>query len=130
MAIFLPEAVRACAAAGNLDLGARLIEADAPFPRYRLDLVTARAILAEARDELDEGSELYREAAEGWKEYGHVPERAQALLGLGRCLIGLGSGPEVSVPLQEARAWFSQLGARPLLEETDAWLARATALSS
>jgi hypothetical protein len=130
MAIFLPEAVRACAAAGDLDLGERLIEADAPFRRYRLDQVTARAILAEARGELDDGSELYREAAEGWKEYGHVPERAQALMGLGRCLIGLGSGPEASAPLQEARAVFSQLGARPLLEETDAWLARATALSS
>jgi hypothetical protein len=59
-----------------------------------------------------------------------VPEQAQTSLGLGRCLVQLGAGAEASLPLREAREAFSQLGARPLLEETDAWLVRATALSS
>ena len=130
-AIFLPEALRACAAAGELELGTRLLdEANDRTPRYRHCLLAARSVMAEARGHLDAASALYREAAERWGEYGHVLERAHALLGLGRCLVRLGRSAEAGVPLGEARNVFSQLRARPLLEETDAWLAQATALSS
>lgn len=130
-ALFLPEALRACASAGEFDLGDRLLGAvRVHTPRYQLCLLTGRSVLAEARGDLDEASRLYREAAERWKEYGHVPEHAQALLGLGRCLVQLGAPTDASAPLREARGVFTQLQARPLLEETDAWLARATALSS
>lgn len=86
--------------------------------------------MAEARGDLDEASGLYGDVAERWREYGHVPVRAQALLGLGRCLVQAGAAAEASAPLGEARTVFSGLRARPLLDETDAWLARATALSS
>jgi class 3 adenylate cyclase/tetratricopeptide (TPR) repeat protein len=131
VALFLPEALRASASAGELDLGDRLLGAvDVHTPRHRHCLLTGRAILVEARDDLDEASALYREAAARWEEYGHVPERAQALLGLGRCLVQLGAGVEASAPLGDARTVFGHLRARPLLEETNAWLARATALTS
>ncbi|MGH2555280.1 MAG: tetratricopeptide repeat protein, partial [Actinomycetota bacterium] len=131
VAMFLPEAMRACAAAGELELGARLLEgADDRAPRHRYCLLTARAVLSEAQGELEKASAGYEEAAERWREYGQVPERAQALLGLGRCLVQMGAAAKASVALQEARDVFSELGARPLLEETDTWLAKATALSS
>jgi hypothetical protein len=131
VALFLPEALRASASAGELDLGDRLLgTVDVHTPRHRHCLLTGRAVLVEARDDLDEASALYREAAERWEEYGHVPERAQALLGLGRCLVRLGAGVEASALLGDARTVFGHLRARPLLEETNAWLARATALTS
>jgi hypothetical protein len=84
----------------------------------------------EARGEIERAADLYREAAERWAEFGHVPERGQALLGLGRCLTATGGSAEAVTPLRDAREIFSSLGARPLLDEADAWLAKATALSS
>ena len=51
----------------------------------RLALVTARAILAEARGEGEDAAILYREAARGWSEWGSVVQQAYALVGLGRC---------------------------------------------
>jgi hypothetical protein len=56
--------------------------------------------------------------------------RAQALLGQGRCLVAIGRPAEASVPLQQARDVFTELGAKPAVAETDALLERATALSS
>ncbi len=131
VAVFLPEALRACASAGELEFGGRLLGGvEIPTPRHEHCLLTARAILAEAQGALEEASSLHRKAAERWEKYGHVPERAQALLGLGRSLVGLGAGVEALGPLRDARVVFGQLRARPLVEETDAWLERATALTS
>ena len=72
---------------------------------------------------------LYAEAAERWREFGNVPERAYALLGQGRCLTALGQ-PEAREPLGEARELFASMGYRPALAETDALLEQTTAAAS
>ena len=74
-------------------------------------------------------SALYAEAAERWREFGNVPERAYALLGQGRCLAALGQ-PEAQEPLREARELFASMGYKPALAETDALLERTTAAAS
>ncbi len=68
---------------------------------------TARALLAEARGDLDEAAVGYRGAAARWAEYGSVVEQAYALLGLARC----GDADAA----READAIFARLGARPVL---------------
>jgi len=59
-----------------------------------------------------------------------VPEQAFALLGQGRCLIGLALPTEAAPVLEQAREIFERLRAAPALTEIDALLERATALSS
>jgi hypothetical protein len=56
-------------------------------------------------------------------------ERAHALLGHGRCLLGLGRPAEAREALRAAREIFASLGATPALTETDKCPARATALT-
>jgi class 3 adenylate cyclase len=70
---------------------------------------TGRAILAEARERTEEAAALYAEAAAGWDEWGSVPERAYALLGLGR-----GGDQDAA---REAVAIFERLGARPVVAQ-------------
>jgi hypothetical protein len=100
--------LRLCVAAGELPLAQRLVDgaadvADAPVSRH---MTTAgRAILAEASGRTKEAAVLYAEAAVAWDEWGSVPERAYALLGLGRC------GDEDAA--REAAAIFERLGAVP-----------------
>jgi hypothetical protein len=98
-------------------------------PRRHCHLETGRAVLLEARGELQAASALYAKAAEGWTELRHVLECGLALLGLGRCEVGLGRAGEARAPLAEARDVFVGLGARPL-DETDALLEEATARAS
>jgi class 3 adenylate cyclase/tetratricopeptide (TPR) repeat protein len=69
----------------------------------------ARAMVAEARGEVDRAAELFREAATRWAAYGSVVETGYARLGLGRC----GYPEETS----EAERIFSALAARPLLAD-------------
>ena len=57
-------------------------------------------------------------------------ERAQALLGRGRCLLALKRASDATEPLRDAREIFAALGARPMLGETDSLLERAIALTS
>ena len=94
--------------------------------RHQHARLTAQAVLAEARGDLQEAAGLYEHAAERWTQYGHVLERGQGLLGAGRCLVRL-NGPQAAPKLQDARTSFAALGARPLLAETDAWLLDAAA---
>jgi hypothetical protein len=89
--------------------------------RQRHSVVTARAILAEAEGTPDRAAALYDDVAAAWAEYGHVLEHAQALLGLGRCRLGLGRA-DGSTPLTAAREIFAQLGAHSLAAEADALL--------
>ena len=91
--------------------------------------VSASAQLAEAAGDHDAAARLYEEAAEGWQQFGHVPERAYALLGQGRCLHALGRG-EAEQPLLLARELFALLGYRPALEETEALLHQAQAAAN
>ena len=86
-------------------------------------LATCRAQLAEAVEPA-EAAGLYAGAAERWREFGNVPERAYALLGQGRSLAALDLRV-ADAPLREARELFESMGYRPALEECDALLARA-----
>jgi len=104
----LPTVLRICLAAGELSLAQSLVDgatdaADSPMSRHVT--TTGRAILAEAHGSTEEAAILYAEAAAGWDEWGSVPERAYALLGLGRC------GDEAAA--REAEAIFQRLGAVP-----------------
>jgi hypothetical protein len=78
-------------------------------PIHEHALCTDRAQLAEAAGERAQAATLYAEAAGRWPEFGQVPERADALLGQGRCLFSLGR-PAAKVPLAEARELFTSLG--------------------
>lgn len=98
-------------------------------PRHLNPLVTARAILEEARGNIGEASELYSQAVERWTDFGFVFERGQALLGLGRCLVGSGRSDEGGARLEAAREVFGRLGAGPLVVETDSLLAAAASSS-
>jgi hypothetical protein len=131
-AIEVVDAVRICASAGAVDFGEALLRAAETGmpPRRHCHLETGQALLSEARGELQAASSLYAKAAEGWTELGHVLERGLALLGLGRCELGLGRANEAAASLTEARAVFAELGARPLVAETDALLEEATARAS
>jgi len=105
----VPTALRVCAAVGALDLGEELLAGarDATANRgSRLALVTASAILAEARESREDAALLYRDAAAGWAEWGSVVQHAYALVGLGRC------GDDEA--LREGMLIFERLGAAPL----------------
>jgi len=119
----LPDALRVCARAGELELGERLLKGGTEVvARDRHLALAARAVLTEARGETESAAELYAEAAERWAEFGHALERGLALLGRGRCLAALGRTDEVAAPLREAEAAFQRLGALPLLDEAAALL--------
>lgn len=70
------------------------------------------------------------DAADRWERFGVVPEQGFALLGQGRCLLGLSRPTEAAPILQHAREIFGRLLAAPALAETDALLQQASALSS
>jgi tetratricopeptide (TPR) repeat protein len=116
---FLADLVRLCAGIGNLAAAERLVDlANAFTDRHRLSLATARAVLHEAKGELDPATEAYLDAAEGWASYGHVFEAARARLGAGRCLATTDAA-EAAPHLEGAREAFSHLGAVGLLAEAE-----------
>lgn len=121
----LPDGCRISVASGALRLAERLLEGSAELaPRNRNTILTARAVLAEARGEVEQAADLYAEAAQRWTEYGHVLEHGLAHLGAGRCLGVLGRREEAIPHLTEARAIFARLDARPLVAEVDSELGR------
>lgn len=128
----LPEATRVLVAAGRLDLAATIAPEDSEvhtvFGRHAV--VTARAILAEANGSLVEALALYDDATDRWRAYGFVLEEGHALLGAGRCLLGVGRRGEASARLRAAREIFTKLQARLLLGEVDSHLQKAGQLSS
>jgi len=121
----LPTLVRAALTLGEPELAARLADGVQPrTPLFEHALRACRAQLAEAAGDRAEAAGLYSEAAEHWREFGNVPERAHALLGQGRSLASLGS-PEAEVPVREACALFASLGYKPALAEAEALLGPA-----
>jgi len=125
------DGVRVAVGTGDTELAARLLEGGSePAARHRHAVLTARATLAEANGQAPEALELYEDAARRWAEFGFVLERGQALLGTGRCLVRLGRATEARTPLEDARAVFLGLRAKPLVAQVDAVLERATALTS
>jgi len=130
-AVMLPSMVRTALAIGEPSVAQALVgdlEPNAPYIEQAL--VTANAALTEARGDLQAAADAYADAAGRWERFGVVPEEAFALLGQGRCLIGLSRGPGASRALQRAREIFERLQAIPAVAETDALLMQATALSS
>jgi hypothetical protein len=82
----LASAARCCVAAGVPSTAQRLVEeSKGVVRRDRLNVLSARATLAEARGDVEDAAELYAEAAEGWRQFGNPLEEAEALLGRARC---------------------------------------------
>jgi len=127
----LGEAIRTALAAAAPEVAARL--AGAVQPRHPLDqhaVATAHALLAEHHGQHVEAAGLFADAADRWKRFEVPWERAQALLGQGRCLLALGQPGEAREPLRTARDIFTTLGARPALTETDKLSAQASAMTA
>jgi len=125
---YLPVVGRVCSAAGDLEPVQRLLEAGngRELPRNRF-VVGVEAIVAEARGENEMAESLYEEACQGFEEYHSVVEHAYALVGLGRTLFACDRGTDAVRPLEAAREIFEQLGARPLVDETEGLLAKSLA---
>ncbi|MHB8643799.1 MAG: ATP-binding protein [Gaiellaceae bacterium] len=80
------DAVRACVAAGQLELAERLVAGMHPHTLHEENFQTAcRAILAEARDEIETARALYEDAAARFAAWPFPLEQALALQGLARC---------------------------------------------
>ncbi|MCI0634984.1 MAG: hypothetical protein L0206_13865 [Actinobacteria bacterium] len=125
------QAARILAAAGELDLlEVCRRQDDSTLPRSRWSLLTSGAILAESKGQIEDALTSYRDVARGWASFGNRPESAFAEMGAGRCLLALGRPDEAGGHLRDARKIFGDLGAVPLIEQTDDLLARATAKTS
>ena len=123
--------VRTALGIGDRELAERLVYGFEPrYPYAEHALVAAKAALVEARGDLQAAADAYADAADRWEPSGVVPEQGFALLGQGRCLVGLARPTEAGPVLRKAHEVFERLGAAPALGETDALLQRATALSS
>jgi hypothetical protein len=131
LAVLLPSMVRTALSCADPELAERLVADMTPRTPYAEHaLVAARAAIAEAARNLESAVERYADAAGRWEAFGHVLERAFALLGQGRCLLALSRAGEGAEVLRSAREVFAYLGARPAVEEIDDLLAPSTALSS
>jgi hypothetical protein len=128
---YLPAMVRTALGIGDSDLADRLVSGFKPrYPLAAHALVEANAALTEDQGDLQAAADAYADAADRWEGFGVVPEQGFALLGQGRCLLGLAQ-PKEAVPLvRHAREIFERLQAAPALAETDELLQRATGLSS
>ena len=128
--VAFPELIRTALALGETALAQRLVANLEPrTPMAQHASASARAQLAEAGDRHADAARLYGEAAERWREFGNVPERAYALLGRGRCLVAVGDAA-AELPLAEARDLFASMGYKPALAETEKLLAETLAKSA
>ena len=129
-AAYLPAMVRTALAVGDRQLAERFVGGVEPPHRYTEHaLVAAHAALAEDRGDLQAAANAYAEAADRWHAFGVVPESGFALLGRGRCLLGLARPTEAGNVLRAAREIFERLDAAPMRSETDALLAEAISRS-
>jgi hypothetical protein len=127
----LPAMVRAALQIGEPALAERLIgDLEPRYPYAEHALVAANAAITESRGDLQAAADAHADAADRWERFGVVPEQAFALLGQGRCLLGLSRPTEAATVLQHTREIFARLQAAPALAETDTLLAQATAFSS
>jgi hypothetical protein len=129
--VMLPAMVRTALGIGEPSLAERLVaDYKPPYPLAEHALVAANAALAETRGDLSPAADAYADAADRWERFGAVAEQAFALLGQGRCLVGLSRPTEATPILRHDREIFVRLQAAPALAETDALLQQATAISS
>jgi hypothetical protein len=129
---FLPDVARVCAAHDRLDVLERLVsdEHRVRNERGRRALAAARAVLAEARGDHADAAAGYADVAHGWLMYGSIPERADALLGRGRCQLALGEVDEARLALEDARVHLEELGAAPALAEVDELLSESANMTA
>ncbi len=123
--------VRVAMVTGDRELAERLVEGSKPRnPLAERARLMANATLAEVRGDLREAADVFGQLTSGPEALGLVYDEALALLGQGRCLLGLSRPTEATPVLQRASEIFARLKAAPALAETDALLQQATALSS
>jgi tetratricopeptide (TPR) repeat protein len=127
--LFLPVAVRMLVAVGAIDDAEEMIARAGSSGSRRLQLAfeTAKAIVAEARGELEDAEARYGSLGERWTAYGFGLEEARARQSRGRVLLALGREEEARGELERARELIEPLGAAPLLADIDALLERAYA---
>ena len=129
--MLVPTMVRTAQAIGEWALADRLMSGLQPRTSYGEHArVAANAAVTEARGDLRAATDAYGDAAGRWERFGVIPEQAFALLGQGRCLLGLSRATEALPVLHHAREILERLQAAPALAETDALLQHAIALSS
>ncbi|MDP9295668.1 MAG: hypothetical protein M3O88_03085, partial [Actinomycetota bacterium] len=81
----LAEAARLCVQAGEVSLAEQLAsESRGVVPRDRLNVLSARAVVAEANGNKELAADLFAEASIGWREFSNPLEEAEALLGFTR----------------------------------------------
>ena len=109
--LYLPEIVRVVIAAGEPDLAHRIV-GDRPVHvrRTRLAVESSRALLAEARGDLDAADVGYRTAASGWEAWGGRFEQGHAAAGLARSLEAMGKVGEAALAASKADSIFAPLG--------------------
>jgi class 3 adenylate cyclase/tetratricopeptide (TPR) repeat protein len=98
---------------------ARMLAAIEPaaVPKFPLGVATVIASDAEAREAAGEHETAlprYEDAAERWRQTGHVFGQALALSGMAGCLDALGRAPEANSRSVEAAVIFERLGASAL----------------
>jgi class 3 adenylate cyclase/tetratricopeptide (TPR) repeat protein len=126
----LPQLVRSALALGDAALSEALIAGVAPrTPLQQHALRACAAELAEASGDHAGAVDRYREAADGWRVFGHIPELAHALFGQGRSLVASGASG-ADVPLTEARELFQAMGYAPAVTDVEALLSEAAKAAS
>ncbi|HEY6566374.1 MAG TPA: hypothetical protein VI341_02550, partial [Actinomycetota bacterium] len=122
-AALLPAMVRTALRFGEASLADRFVGRYEPrYPYAEHSVVTAEASIAEDRGDLESAAEGYADAADRWDRFGVVHEHGFALLGHGRCLLGLDRSAEAGPIFEQAQTIFGRLHAAPALAETDALL--------
>ena len=128
-ALYLPTVVRVLISAGQVDEAENFLTGvQVSAARDQHSMLTGHALVTEAIGSTEDARDLYQEAARRWADYGFLLEEGQAHLGVGRCLIALGDRESATEPLQDARAIFTKLRARPLINEVDSHLGGVVAL--
>jgi tetratricopeptide (TPR) repeat protein len=103
-----------------------LSDLSATATRDRNSVLHTKAIVAEARNELDRALPLYDDAARRWSNFGFPLEKGHALFGAARCLTLLNRREEALRTFEKARRIFAKLGASPLVAEVDDHLPEST----
>jgi tetratricopeptide (TPR) repeat protein len=127
---YLAEITRVALGAVGIEFAQQLATGipESPMALRRISVEMVDAQLAEAHGELDRAVELYGSAEQGWRTFS-VPERAQSLLGQGRCLLAMGD-PEAGAVLREANEVFASLKAELYIPEVSSLLEQAVARPS
>ncbi len=121
-AAMLPTLVRTTLGLGHVELAARVVDCVEPrTPLAEHAVAACSAQLAEGAGDHAPAAALYADAAQRWRAFGNVPERAYALLGWGRSLLALGYA-DAELPLTEAQELFASLGYLPARTATEALL--------